>query len=110
MSILHLMNLLNKVVFATFASIITDTNFPDFLNQLTASILEFENENKSSEPGIRKRKYFLPDNLPWTNQNLEVLSQLFNVLALSEPQCDLVLLAVSFLVLLFITPSSSSLL
>jgi hypothetical protein len=71
-------------------------------------MLDFENERKSSEPGNRKRKYFLPDNLPWNNQNLEVLSQLFNVLALSEPQCDLVLLAVSILVLLSIKTYSYS--
>ena len=88
----------------------TDTFFADFLNQLTASILEHENKNNTSEPENRKRKYFLPDNLPWTNQNLEVLSQLFNVLALSEPQCDLVLLAVSFRVFISMKPSSSPLL
>ena len=84
----------------------TDTSFSDFLNQLTASILEYESQNNTSEP----EKYFLPDNLPWTNQNLEVLSKLFSVLALSEPQCDLVLLAVSFLALLSVKPSSYSLL
>jgi len=88
----------------------TDTFFADFLNQLTASILEHENKNNTSEPENRKRKYFLPDNLPWNNQNLEVLSQLFNVLALSEPQCDLVLLAVSFRVFISMKPSSSPLL
>ena len=86
-----------------FVSITTDTSFSDFLNPLTASILEFENEKNSSEPGNQKRKYFLPDNLPWSNQNVEVLSQLFNVLALSEPQCDFVLLAVSFLVFTYQT-------
>ena len=75
-------------------AILTASTFSDFLASLTSAIKS--QESSTSNPDNQPpRKYFLPKTLPWRNSNLAIFSQLFNVLALSEPQCDLILLAVS---------------
>ena len=82
------------LTFWNIEAVLTASIFSDFLANLSSAINSKETKTDKSH-NQHQRKYFLPQTLPWRNSNFEIFSQLFNVLALSEPQCDLVLLAVS---------------
>ena len=65
----------------------------DFLAYLRSKIDE-TNSNFTEQPHSHSA---LPKAFDWKNKNYEVLSQLFNTLALSESQSEMILLGVSII-------------
>ena len=59
------------------------------------SIEELHQSSQTTEGMLKRRRYLLPNSFDWRNTNFEVLSQLMNILALSDKQADLLLHAVS---------------
>ena len=58
------------------------------------SIEESHESSETSDGMSKRRRYLLPNTFDWRNTNFEVLSQVMNILALSDKQADLLLHAV----------------